>query len=117
MSNAKWKKLLPHLVDHKIKVKIKLLWHEERGENIIIAHTSEGNEIPLDWQVIFSPALGYYEGSNIGPFKPSDIEWLELAMNDYKNLFEYLDIHLEKKIHKNLVRIYGYKIIKDIFKN
>jgi hypothetical protein len=109
MNNSKWTKILPYLVDHKIKVKVKLTYHEQEGDEVVIGHDGKGGNFYLKWDHIISPSANIYECPSIGPFKSSEIDWLKMSLIDFQALSKNFEMQLETETKNDVVRIFSSK--------
>jgi hypothetical protein len=120
MNDTKWRLVFDVITSHKIHCRVKLLYHDYADEKspgaaVITGYSYEriegmGTPDMLSPQPLFSPANGCWEASRIGPFQPSEVEWVSIDDESFHSIIHLLPKNL-KLVHRDRQTVViGYEL-------
>ena len=115
MNDVKWWKVLYTIQKNQIPVRVKLLWHQYvanvfPGAEVIVSWDEYGNLKNLSYNQIFHVTGKNWESSELGPFKPSDIDWLEMDTSFFENVISRMNLHIQAVSIDSRTVILGYEM-------
>jgi hypothetical protein len=116
MNDSKWRSVLGVLAERRVQCKIKLVCHQYAakaapGEPVVVAYDVEGKPHFLRADVIWQATSTQWDSASLGPFHTRDIDWLELATDDFGALRLEFPKHLELVTTANTTAILGYSVV------
>ena len=116
MNDTRWHAVLSTLALHQVPARIKLLWDEysnvaNPGAEVITGYDSYGKPNALGPQIAFNVTGRYWECTAIGPFLPSDIEWLAVQTEKFTELSMSLPANLQIVLAGEESVIIGYEFM------
>jgi hypothetical protein len=115
MNDTKWRTVLNVVVARRIPCRIKLVFNDyaadaEPGGAVIVAYDVNGKPDLLRPEVVSQPTTGYWESGHIGPFRPRDIDWLEIATTTFEAIRPELPPNLKIVTSGTSTVILGYDV-------